>query len=150
MADGIMARAGRRCCICWHLEGDLAVKDLQIAHLDRNRANNAPRNLVGLCLPHHDAYDTRRKQTRNFTAGEVRIYRDELDAILAKRNETLVMRVTSAVGVTSAQLSSASILGRVVDAYDRAAAGIPMPRSGRGRLPRRPGRRRYINRRPAR
>jgi hypothetical protein len=117
-----MVRARRRCCICFHLDSDLSVKELQIAHLDRDRTNNTPQNLVGLCLPHHDAYDSRRRQTRNFTAGEVRIYRDALDAILAKRHETLEMNSTIAAG--SARLSSASILGRVVDAHDRAAAGM--------------------------
>lgn len=117
-----MVRARRRCCICFHLESDLSVKELQIAHLDRDRTNNAPQNLVGLCLPHHDDYDAHRRQTRNYTAGEVRIYRDALDAVLAKRHETLVMNST--IRADSAQLSSASILGRVVDAYDRAAAGM--------------------------
>jgi hypothetical protein len=122
VADRVMARARRRCCICFHLEGDLSVKELQIAHLDRNRANNAPRNLVGLCLPHHDAYDSRRGLTRNYSAGEVRIYRDQLDAVFAKREESVVMRAIIEGG--NAQLSSANILGRVVDAYDRALDGM--------------------------
>ena|SRR5256885_14968140 len=120
VADGVMARARRRCCICFHLEGDLSVKELQIAHLDRKRSNNAPQNLVGLCLHHHDAYDTRRQQTRDYTAGEVQIYRDELDAVLAKRDEMLALRVNAESGP---QLSSASMLGRVVDAFDRAEIG---------------------------
>jgi len=124
VADIVMVRARRRCCICFHLDADLSVKELQIAHLDRNRTNNAEQNLVALCLPHHDAYDARRRQTRNYTAGEVQIYREELDAVFAKRNETLVMRVNSALGEGSAHLSSADILGRVVDAYDQASASV--------------------------
>lgn len=55
------------------------MKQGQIAHIDHNPANRKYQNLVFLCLPHHDQYDSTTSQSKNFTAGEVRKYRTELD-----------------------------------------------------------------------
>jgi hypothetical protein len=60
------------------LKGDIELKEGQIAHLDRNRVNNSLDNLAWLCLPHHDDYDTIRRQTKRLTAEEVKSYRDDL------------------------------------------------------------------------
>jgi hypothetical protein len=73
----------RRCALCFGLQRDWTVKEGQLAHLDRNRANNDPSNLVFLCLEHHNAYDTRRSQARNISADELRRYVNELQAFLA-------------------------------------------------------------------
>jgi hypothetical protein len=59
-------------------------KDGQIAHLDRNPSNNHLENLVWLCLPHHDDYDSIRWQTKRLTADEVKFYRSILYEQLAK------------------------------------------------------------------
>ena len=50
----------------------------QIAHLDRNNANNNEDNLAFLCLEHHDAFDSRASQRKGFLAVEVAHFRDEL------------------------------------------------------------------------
>jgi hypothetical protein len=50
--------------------------------LDRNPANCAEDNLAFLCLPHHDDYDTKRRQTKNLTEHEVKTARDRLYAFI--------------------------------------------------------------------
>ena len=56
----------------------MGVKRGQIAHLDRDRTNNTIANLAYLCLEHHDAYDSTSRQSKGFSAREVRAYRAEL------------------------------------------------------------------------
>ncbi len=77
--DRVLLRSRRRCCICFGLHRDLEVRQGQIAHLDHNNANFDPDNLVFLCIPHHDQYDSKTSQSKGFTEGEVRRFRQELD-----------------------------------------------------------------------
>jgi hypothetical protein len=58
----------------------MSMKRGQIAHLDRNAANADASNLAFLCLDHHDQYDSKTRQSKNFMVDEVRAYRDELYA----------------------------------------------------------------------
>jgi len=74
----VLIASRRRCCLCLFLENDQGVKQGQIAHIDRNRANNGLANLAFLCLPHHDEYDTKRSQSKGLQASELRHYRDLL------------------------------------------------------------------------
>lgn len=74
----VLTRSRRRCCICFGLSRDLDVKQGQIAHLDKNRGNDAVDNLAFLCLPHHDQYDSVTSQSKSFRPAEVKVYRDEL------------------------------------------------------------------------
>lgn len=78
----ILLRSGRRCCVCVGLSGDTGVKPGQIAHIDRDASNNEESNLAFLCLEHHDQYDSRTSQSKGFTEGELRSYRDALYARL--------------------------------------------------------------------
>lgn len=68
----------RRCCICFGLHGDFALKKGQIAHLDQNNSNNDLENLAFLCLEHHDEYDGTTSQSKGLREGEVKQYRKEL------------------------------------------------------------------------
>jgi hypothetical protein len=68
----------RRCAICFGLDRDVRLKPGQVAHLDKNSANNAEDNLAFLCLAHHDEYDSSSSQRKNFTTGEVKKFRSEL------------------------------------------------------------------------
>ncbi|OGP51602.1 MAG: hypothetical protein A2Y79_08850 [Deltaproteobacteria bacterium RBG_13_43_22] len=52
--------------------------DGQIVHIDQNRENNEPDNLVYLCLRHHDLYDSVSSQSKGLTSGEIRLYRQML------------------------------------------------------------------------
>ena len=80
----LLTRCKRRCCLCFGLKADIEQKDGQIAHLDRNRSNNRLDNLAWLCLPHHDDYDSIRRQTKRLTAEEVKFYRSKLNEQLSK------------------------------------------------------------------
>ncbi len=80
-------RSGRRCCICFGLDGDLRVKRGQIAHLDRNPQNSEAVNLAFLCLHHHDEYDTKTSQARRWSSGEVKNYRKLLYRQIAHLRE---------------------------------------------------------------
>jgi hypothetical protein len=93
--------------MCYALQRDSTAKNGQIAHLDRDRSNSDPDNLAWLCLAHHDDYDTRRRQTRNFTAGEVKRYRSELFAAIAEG------RAPSALHLTGAALNMSCYLAVV-------------------------------------
>lgn len=57
---------------------DFGEKKGQIAHLDRNPANNELDNLAWLCFDHHDQYDSRTSQSKGLTIGEVKRYRGQL------------------------------------------------------------------------
>jgi len=77
-ATSVLRRSRRRCCICFGLHRDDAVKKGQIAHLDHDPDNNSIDNLAWLCLEHHDEYDSRHSQSRSLQLAEVKAYRDEL------------------------------------------------------------------------
>jgi hypothetical protein len=72
----VMLASRRRCCLCVGLERDYRVKRLQIAHIDRNPSHSQADNLVPLCLPHHDEYDSRSRHTKALRPLELRYYRD--------------------------------------------------------------------------
>ena len=80
----VLAASRRRCCICLALGGDDAEKSGQVAHLDRDPSNDDPDNLAFLCLEHHDKYDSRPRQSKGLTIAEVKRYRTELLAHLAR------------------------------------------------------------------
>ncbi|MDP9759088.1 MULTISPECIES: hypothetical protein [Agrobacterium] len=68
----------RRCCICYALERNSKVRKGQIAHLDQDNSNRNKGNLAWLCVGHHDEYDGKTSQSKNFTMQEVKLYKKEL------------------------------------------------------------------------
>jgi hypothetical protein len=78
----VLDRSRRRCALCVHFDNDWSQKEGQIAHLDRDPSNFAEDNLAFLCLPHHDDYDTKRRQTKNLTIPEAKTARDRLYAFI--------------------------------------------------------------------
>lgn len=74
----VLVSSRRRCCLCFGLHRDLEEKRGQIAHLDHNNENSVVENLAWLCLDHHDQYDSKTSQSKNYTIGEVKRYRAEL------------------------------------------------------------------------
>lgn len=79
-SDYVLTQSLRRCCLCVYLNNHDKMQKGQIAHLDRDRTNNARENLVYLCFEHHNEYDSRPSQSKAFTHGEVRKHRDRLYA----------------------------------------------------------------------
>jgi hypothetical protein len=73
-----LINSGRRCCFCFGLYGDLALKKGQIAHLDHNHQNDTLDNLAFLCFEHHDEYDSRTSQSKGLTIDEAKHYRERL------------------------------------------------------------------------
>lgn len=78
----ILVRSRRRCCLCFGLERTLDIVPGQLAHVDRDPSNHALENLAFLCLRHHDAYDSRTRQSKNITAAELVRYRDDLYLVM--------------------------------------------------------------------
>ena len=76
--NAILLKSRRRRCLCFWLNGQDEVQKGQIAHLDKNPANNVEGNLVFLCLEHHNEYDSTTSVAKGLREGEVRHWRDEL------------------------------------------------------------------------
>ncbi|MGR3640102.1 hypothetical protein [Alterinioella nitratireducens] len=74
----VLMLSRRRCCVCFGLNRDAALKAGQIAHIDKDNSNNSLTNLAFLCLDHHDEYDSVTSQRKGLTKHEVLQYRDEL------------------------------------------------------------------------
>lgn len=74
----ILIKSKRRCSLCFGLNNDFDEKAGQIAHLDKNRNNHTFDNLAFLCFVHHDKYDSRTSQSKNYTIHEIKKYREEL------------------------------------------------------------------------
>jgi hypothetical protein len=68
----------RRCALCFGLSKDLAIKQGQIAHIDKDNSNAALENLVFLCFNHHNEYDSITSQSKGIAPFELKYYRDEL------------------------------------------------------------------------
>lgn len=92
----ILVESRRRCCICYGLNRDLSIKKGQIAHLDKNNANNNYDNLAFLCFEHHDQYDSRTSQSKNFTIEEIKRYREEL-----RKNFLTIHKSEESLSITS-------------------------------------------------
>ena len=82
----VLATSRRRCCICFGLNEDAAVKQGQVAHLDHDCTNNQLENLAFLCLEHHDRYDASTSQSKGFTLDEVKHYCGCLVAFLNRKS----------------------------------------------------------------
>jgi hypothetical protein len=76
--ERVFIASRRRCCLCVFLNDRNDVRQGQIAHLNRDRSDSRFENLVFLCLEHHNDYDTRTHQSKGFSLGEVRQYRERL------------------------------------------------------------------------
>lgn len=74
----VVIKSRRRCALCVALNGNTDERPGQIAHLNGDHSDNRLENLVWLCLEHHDKFDSKTSQTKNYTQIEVRRYRDNL------------------------------------------------------------------------
>ena len=80
----VILRSARRCAMCYALQSDSGIHDGQISHIDHKPTNNDPENLVFLCLSHHNDYDTKKSQAKNYSLDEVKRYRDTLDQYVTR------------------------------------------------------------------
>lgn len=82
----LLLKARRRCALCVGIDGNDSERPGQIAHLNGDHSDNRLENLVWLCLEHHDKFDSKTSQTKNYTQIEVRNYRESLYARYASPN----------------------------------------------------------------
>jgi DNA-binding transcriptional regulator YiaG len=80
----VLTSSRRRCSLCFGLNQDLQEKRQgQIAHLDHNASNPKFDNLAWLCFNHHDAYDSKSRQSKNYKISEVKSYRNKLYEVIS-------------------------------------------------------------------
>ena len=82
----LLLKGRRRCALCVGIDGNDSERPGQIAHLNGDHSDNRLENLVWLCLEHHDKFDSKTSQTKNYTQIEVRNYRESLYARYASPN----------------------------------------------------------------
>lgn len=102
--NAVCLASRRRCCLCFIFDHDDDEKAGQIAHLDKNPSNNAEDNLAFLCFNHHDKFDSRTSQSRNYNASEVKICREKLYAHLGswltlRSSKELLNFLASSIGL---------------------------------------------------
>lgn len=90
----ILTKSGRRCCLCYGLNGDFEVKRGQIAHINRDSSNSDFENLAFLCLEHHDVYDSRTSQSKGIRESELKLYRDTLYVDVEKQLPRLESKIS--------------------------------------------------------
>jgi len=74
----VLTQSRRRCCLCFGLNNDSAVRRGQVAHVDHDRSNMALENAAYLCFDHHDEYDSPTSQSKGITAAELTAHRERL------------------------------------------------------------------------
>ena len=74
----VLTKSKRRCALCVFLDGKDEERKGQIAHLNGDHADSRFENLVWLCFEHHDDFDSKTSQSKNYTQIEVRDYRYQL------------------------------------------------------------------------
>jgi len=74
----VLTSSRRRCALCVGVNRNEDERLGQIAHLNGDNSDNRFDNLVWLCLEHHNQFDSRTSQTKNYMAKEVKEYRDDL------------------------------------------------------------------------
>jgi hypothetical protein len=82
----VLFKSARRCTLCFYLSRDMSEKRGQLAHLDKDPANDAEDNLVFMCLDHHTLYDSKTSQHKNYTIQEIKLAREKLYEAIG-RNE---------------------------------------------------------------
>ncbi|MEZ5952744.1 MAG: HNH endonuclease signature motif containing protein [Hyphomonas sp.] len=96
----ILVEADRTCCVCRDPS-----KAIQIHHIDENPSNNAPENLVVLCLEHHNDTQLRGGFGRKLKAAEILIYKKNwIETVVtrhAKAEEIMVRVMTNTFASTA-------------------------------------------------
>jgi hypothetical protein len=96
----VVTRCRRKCALCFVLLNDGNPKDGQLAHIDRDSANNEESNAAYLCLNHHNMYDATFPQTKSYMPDELREYQRILLASLESFQTGTEMKPTVKAGVS--------------------------------------------------
>lgn len=122
----VLLSSRRRCCICFGLNRDTSIRQGQIAHLDGNSSNDSEDNLAFLCFDHHDQYDSKTRQSKNFTTLEVKHFRAELIEAV-----TLAFAIQVQFGTASELVDFVS--GHYIRAGEYESADVKVQRLADGR-----------------
>ena len=114
----VLVESGRRCCICFGIDGDVSQKKGQIAHLDQDPSNADFDNLAYVCLNHHDEYDGRTRQSKGYTIAEVKRYRE----LLYKH----VSRIRNSEAINTKQETVSDELDTIKNLSDSLIRKIPL------------------------
>ena len=95
----VLMASARRCALCFGFRGDLTRKKGQIAHIDQNASNAEEKNLVYLCVEHHDEYDSTTSQVKGITEAELRAYKDRLVNAIASGEHLRPVSIQSATSI---------------------------------------------------
>jgi hypothetical protein len=77
----VVIKSRRKCPLCVFIDNNSSERPGQIAHINGDHSDSRFENLVWLCLEHHDKFDSKTSQTKNYTQIEVKTYRDKLYSI---------------------------------------------------------------------
>jgi hypothetical protein len=123
----VLLNSRRRCCICFGLNRDTSIKQGQISHLDGNPGNNNGDNLAFICFDHHDQYDSKTRQSKNFTQEEVKGFRSEL-------HQAVALAFAGDVAFGAAKIAAADpIAGHYIRGSDFESAELKISRLADGR-----------------
>lgn len=93
----VLIQSRRRCCLCFHFNGDIGMKNGQIAHINRDRDDNEETNLAFLCFEHHDNYDSIRSQSKGITTSELTHAKKTLYETLSEKLAPEPIRITISI-----------------------------------------------------
>jgi len=122
VADGLLARCHRHCCICHRF----CCSRMEIHHIDRNRDNDDPCNLIPLCFDCHAEaghYYVQHPKGRKFGQRELGAHRDQWFAICERQPGALLSGAVSA--------DAGPLQGLVAELeFNAVIARMPGPESG--------------------
>ncbi len=78
----VLFRSDHRCSIC-------AKQGINIHHIDGNRNNNKLKNLMVVCVSHHDVISSKSPMSKGYTPKELEKYRDDWHARIEKMRDSL-------------------------------------------------------------
>lgn len=80
----VLFKADHACSICH----DPLLK-VQINHIDSDPSNNSEKNLIVLCLAHHDSVSTRSTISKSYTISELKKYKKNWEEIVEAKRKAL-------------------------------------------------------------
>ncbi|WP_456310951.1 HNH endonuclease signature motif containing protein [Serratia proteamaculans] len=106
--SNVIIKSSSRCVICYGTRENtgVAYPGFQIAHIDKNNANNSEDNLALLCFDHHHLYDSTFSQGKNYNKETIKawrqaLYYDVANNRLASSNQQQLANITPMQPVAS-------------------------------------------------
>ncbi|HLG91329.1 MAG TPA: HNH endonuclease signature motif containing protein [Candidatus Saccharimonadales bacterium] len=78
----VLFHSNHRCSIC-------GKRGINIHHIDSNKDNNKPKNLMVVCVSHHDEISSKSTMSKGYTRKELEKYRDSWHTQVEKMRDSL-------------------------------------------------------------